>query len=168
MVMVLAGLISSDAAAQSGASYGEIGCYVDAAGFQGDSSNYYGAEAGMCFSPFRYTDLEAGFSIMNGNDQTFTFFNTRLGLFSPQYLNMRVIGGASVGIQISAPDDYQLDSDWPGRDEATGSWLLPYCGLEYLLRETDSGYSVRIHSRAAFTEDTVRRITVGIVLTRPV
>ncbi len=84
---------------------------------------------------------------MSGNDQTFSFVNGRIGLLSPSIWKIRALCGVSVGIQVTAPGAYMADSDWPGRDEVTGGWTLPYCGLEYMLRRSDSGYSLSIDTR---------------------
>ncbi|GEM_PF-2728750 len=150
------------------ASFGEMGFYGDLTCFQGDSSRYWGGEAGVCFSPFRFTDVGIGFSLMSGNDQTFSFVNGRIGLLSPSLWKLRALCGVSVGIQVTAPGAYMADSDWPGRDEATGGWTLPYCGLEYMLRKSDSGYSLIIDSRVIFAENDVRRITAGIAVSKSI
>jgi hypothetical protein len=169
ILLILANFASTDSSTQFRETpYGEMGFYGDFACFQGDSSRYYGAEAGVSFSPFRYTDVGIGFSLMSGNDQTFTFVNGRLGLFSPAVWKLRALCGMSVGIQVTAPDMYMFDCDWPGRDDATGGWILPFCGLGFQLEEGDSGFSLSIDSRIFFTDHEIRRISSGIVLSKSI
>lgn len=169
ILLILAGFASTDSHIQSREiPYGEIGFYGDFTCFQGDCSRYYGAETGVSFSPFRYTDVGIGFSLMSGNNQTFTFINGRFGLFSSAVWKLRALCGMSVGIQVTAPDMYMSDSYWPGRDDATEGWTLPYCGLGFQLRESDSGYSVSVDSRIFFTDHEIRRISSGIFMSKSI
>ena len=167
--LILAGITVNDPSTQSREiPYGEMGFYGDLTCFQGDSSRYYGGEAGIRFSPFRYTDVGIGFSLMSGNDQTFSFVNGRIELLSPSVWKLQALFGISVGIQVTAPHMYMSDCDWPGRDEATGGWMLPYCGLIFKVKEGESGYSIAIDSRIIFTENEIGRISTGMVFSKSI
>ena len=148
--------------------YGEIGYYGDLTYFRGDSSSYYGVEAGVTFSPFRYTDVGIGISLMSNIDQTFSYVNGRAGLFSPKVWKLRALCGMSVGMRVTAPDMYMSDCDFPGRDDATGGWILPFCGLGFQLEEGSSEYSLSIDSRIFFTSNEIRKISSGIVFSKSI
>lgn len=156
--------IAESSGLSTGNSYGAIGPYGDLTCFRGDSSSYYGAEAGVNFSPFRYTDVGIGFSLMSGNEQTFTYVNGRIGLFSSAVWKLRALCGMSCSLQVTAPKMYETDCDWPGRDSATGGGISPYCGIGFLLSEGSSGSSLSVVSKVFFGDGTVRRISIGISL----
>lgn len=148
--------------------YGRVGYYACMDYFQGDSSGYGGVDAGMMFSPVRWTEVGLDFGILSNGDQTFTFVNLSAGLFSPRIWKLRALAGGALRLRVTAPNIYSADCISPGRDPAMDGGFMPYLGLNMLVLEKPSGMSLSIESRVYGAEGVFRRITAGCCFSRPI
>ncbi len=148
--------------------YGRVGYYASMDYFQGDSSGYGGLDAGMMFSPLRWTEVGLDFNLLSNGEYTFTFVNFRAGLFSPRLWKLRALAGGALRIRVTAPHIYNADCIGPGYDPAMDGGFMPYLGLNMLVFEKPSGMSLCIESRVYGFDGIFRRITAGCTFSRPI
>lgn len=133
-----------------------------------------GIEAGLFYSPLRYSDIGVSFCLMQANEamqaiidpsdgEIFSVLELSAGLQSPELTDLSVRAGVSYNLVLSEPQYYWINPEYDDVSDAFVSGISPYFGLDWKVFSQRYGNALFVRLQRSFVSFKAGRMSLGLV-----
>jgi len=133
-----------------------------------------GIEAGLLYSPFRYSDIGLSYYLMQAsesmqtiidpsNRETHSILELSAGLQSPELINLSLRAGVGYNFVISEPQYYWINPEYEDISDAFVSGIKPYVGLDWKVLSQRYGSALFVRLQRSFISLKAGRMSLGLV-----